>query len=512
MRDSSLAVTLPSLSISLNRIYPFRRKKQAGKERWYEKISLSYTGQLSNSITTKEDQLFKSNLIKDWRNGMQHRIPIDATFQLFKYINVSPHFTFRDIMYASRINRSWDEDKQKEVCDTTYGFYNLYDWNVGVTVNTTLYGFYKPLKKIFGDKITAIRHVFKPSVSFSYAPDFKAERYGYMDSYVKTDANGEVTTVNYSPYSNGIYGYPSGGKQGMINMSVSNNLEMKVKSERDSTGERKISLIDELSASLSYNMAAQKRQWSDLSTRIRLKLTKSYTVSMAAVFATYAYAFDENGRVVQSDRTEWSYGRFGRFQGLSQNLSYTFNNQTWQKIQGLFGRGKKNTNTDSEQEDSEASASDEDANVDPDIKKARSGGKKKVKAKVDEDGYLAFSIPWSLSVSYGISMYEDRTKKINVRSMRYPYSFNQTLNFSGYIRISDGWNITYTSGYDFTNKRISMTTASVSRDLHCFEMSCSVVLRPYSSFNFTFRARANELADALKWNKRSSYSSNIEWY
>lgn len=512
MRDSSLAVTLPSLSISLNRIYPFRRKKQAGKERWYEKISLSYTGQLSNSITTKEDQLFKSNLIKDWRNGMQHRIPIDATFQLFKYINISPNFTFRDIMYASRINRSWDEDKQREKCDTTYGFYNLYDWSVGVSVNTTLYGFYKPWKKLFGDKISAIRHVFKPSVSFSYAPDFTSERYGYTDSYVKTDANGDVTTVHYSPYSNGIYGYPSGGKQGMINMSVSNNLEMKVKSDRDSTGERKISLIDELSASLSYNMAAKQRKWSDLSTRIRLKLTKRYTLSMAAVFATYAYAFNENGQVVTSDRTEWSYGRFGRFQGLSQNLSYTFNNQSWQKIQALFSRSKRVGDADSETSESSETDSDEDANVDPEIKKARSGGKKKVKAKVNEDGYLSFSIPWSLSVSYGISMFEDRTKKINVRSMRYPYSFNQTLNFSGFVRIADGWNITYTSGYDFTNKRISMTTASVSRDLHCFEMSCSVVLRPYSSFNFTFRARANELADALKWNKRSSYSTNIEWY
>lgn len=512
MRDSSLAVTLPSLSISLNRIYPFRRKKQAGKERWYEKISLSYTGQLSNSITTKEDQLFKSNLIKDWRNGMQHRIPIDATFQLFKYINISPNFTFRDIMYASRINRSWDEDKQREQCDTTYGFYNLYDWSVGISANTTLYGFYKPWKKLFGDKITAIRHVFKPSVSFSYAPDFTSERYGYTDSYVKTDANGDVTTVHYSPYSNGIYGYPSGGKQGMINMSVSNNLEMKVKSDRDSTGERKISLIDELSASLSYNMAAKQRKWSDLSTRIRLKLTKRYTFSMAAVFATYAYAFNENGQVVTSDRTEWSYGRFGRFQGLSQNLSYTFNNQSWQKIQALFSRSKRASDADSETSESSETDSDEDANVDPEIKKARSGGKKKVKAKVNEDGYLSFSIPWSLSVSYGISMFEDRTKKINVRSMRYPYSFNQTLNFSGFVRIADGWNITYTSGYDFTNKRISMTTASVSRDLHCFEMSCSVVLRPYSSFNFTFRARANELADALKWNKRSSYSTNIEWY
>ncbi len=512
MRDSSIAVSLPSLSISLNRFYPFRRKKMAGKERWYEKISMSYSGQLSNSITTKEDKLFKSNLIKDWRNGMQHRIPIDATFQLFKYINISPNFTFRDIMYASRVNRSWDEEKQREVNDTTYGFYNLYDWSVGISVNTTLYGFYKPWKKLFGDKITNIRHVFKPSVSFNYAPDFTTERYGYTDSYVRTDEHGNVSTVVYSPYSHGIYGYPSGKKQGMISMSVSNNLEMKVKSDRDSTGERKISLIDEFGASLSYNLAAKERQWSDLSTRIRLKLSKSYTFSMAAVFATYAYAFDERGNVVRSNRTEWSYGRFGRFQGMSQNLSYTFNNQTWNKLRDLF-RGKRDGD-DEQTGDADEDTSDDgtDANVDPDLKRSRKGAKKKVKAKVDEDGYLAFSIPWSLSVSYGITMAEDRTRQIKVRNMRYPYSFSQTLNFSGNIRIADGWNISYSSGYDFTNKRISMTTASLARDLHCFEMSGSVVLRPYSSFNFTFRAKANELADALKWDKRSSYSSNIDWY
>ncbi len=512
MRDSTISVSLPSLSLSLNRFYPFRRKKAAGKERWYEKISLSYSGQLNNSITTKESELFKSNLIRDWRNGMQHRIPIDATFQLFKYINISPNFTFRDIMYASRINRSWDKEEMKEVSDTTYGFYNLYDWNLGVSANTTLYGFYKPWEKIFGDKIIAIRHVLKPNVSFSYAPDFTTERYGYTDSYVRTDQYGNVSTVMYSPYSHGAFGYPSGKKQGMINMSLSNNLEMKVKSDRDTTGERKISLIDELSGSLSYNLAAKKQPWSNLSTRVRLKLTKSYTFSLAAVFATYAYAFDQRGNVVTSDRTEWSYGRFGRFQGMSQNLSYTFNNQTWQKLKDLFSGKRQEDNADNEDSDDEEDFDTEDANVDPDLKKSRKAAKKKVKAKVDEDGYLTFSIPWSLSVSYGITMSEDRSKKINVRSMRYPYSFTQTMNFSGHVRIADGWNISYSSGYDFREKRLSMTTASLSRDLHCFEMSCSVVLLPYSSFNFTFRAKSSELADVLKWDKRSSYSSNIEWY
>lgn len=510
LRDSSVSMTLPDLSISLNRFYPFRRKHQAGKERWYEKISMSYTGSLSNSINTKEDKLFKSNLVKDWRNGMQHRIPIDATFQVFKYINISPQFSLRDIMYTNRVMRSWDETTQKEVADTTYGFYNLYDWSLGVSANTTLYGFYKPWRKLFGDKIIAVRHVFKPSVSFSYAPDFTSSHYGYQRTYVKTDANGEVSTVTYSPYSGGIYSYPSGTKQGMITMSVSNNVEMKVKSDRDTTGERKISLIDELYGALSYNMAAETRPWSNLNTRIRLKLTKNYTFSMAAVFATYAYAFDKNGRVVTSDRTEWSYGRFGRFQGMSQNLSYTFNNETLSK---LFSRRSDRSTASNDETDTDTDTDAEDANIDPDLRNAKKGGKqKKQKAKVDEDGYLRFSLPWSFTVSYGISMAEDRSKQINVRRMRYPYSFTQTMNFSGYMRIAEGWNISFTSGYDFNYHELSMTTASVSRDLHCFEMSCSVVLRPYSSFNFTFRARANELADALKWDKRSSYSSNIEWY
>lgn len=510
LRDSSVSMTLPDLSISLNRFYPFRRKHQAGKERWYEKISMSYTGSLSNSINTKEDKLFKSNLVKDWRNGMQHRIPIDATFQVFKYINISPQFSLRDIMYTNRVMRSWDETTQKEVADTTYGFYNLYDWSLGVSANTTLYGFYKPWRKLFGDKIIAVRHVFKPSVSFSYAPDFTSSHYGYQRTYVKTDANGEVSTVTYSPYSSGIYSYPSGTKQGMITMSVSNNVEMKVKSDRDTTGERKISIIDELYGALSYNMAAETRPWSNLNTRIRLKLTKNYTFSIAAVFATYAYAFDKNGRVVTSDRTEWSYGRFGRFQGMSQNLSYTFNNETLSK---LFSRRSDRSTASNDETDTDTDTDAEDANIDPDLRNAKKGGKlKKQKAKVDEDGYLRFSLPWSFTVSYGISMAEDRSKQINVRRMRYPYSFTQTMNFSGYLRIAEGWNISFTSGYDFNYHELSMTTASVSRDLHCFEMSCSVVLRPYSSFNFTFRARANELADALKWDKRSSYSSNIEWY
>ncbi|MDO4930062.1 MAG: putative LPS assembly protein LptD [Bacteroidales bacterium] len=510
LADSSIDVTLPDLTISLSRVYPFKRKVMVGSEKWYEKISLTYTGIFSNSISTTESRLFKSNLIKDWRNGMRHSIPIQATFQLFKHINITPQISIRDYMYTNRVMRSWDTEAQQEVLDTTYGFYNLYDWSTSLSANTTLYGFYKPWKKVFGDKIIAIRHVFKPALSFSYSPDFTTSSYGYVKTYVKTDANGEVSTVSYSPYSNALYGYPSGTKSGTVTMSVSNNVEMKVKSDRDSTGEKKISIIDELYGSLSYNLAAQTRPWSNLSTRVRLKLTKNYTFSLSAVFATYAYAFDENGNVVTSDRTEWSYGRFGRFQGMSQNLSYTFNNQTFKK---LFSRDKKSETAPTDGPEDMEEIVTEDANMDPDqVASKNQGAKIKSKKRVDDDGYLAFSIPWSFTVSYGITMREDTSREINVRRMRYPYSFSQTMNFSGYIRIADGWNITFASGYDFEDHELTTTTATLSRDLHCFEMSCSMVLRPYSSFNFSFRATASELADALKWDKRSSYSSNIEWY
>lgn len=507
MRDSSLSMTLPGLDISLARFYPFKRKKMAGKERWYEKISMSYTGSLSNSINTKEDQFLKSNIIKDWRNGMRHSVPISATFTLFDYINISPQFSFTDRMYSHKVMKHWDETTQKEVNDTVWGFQNVYNYDMSVSASTKLYGFYTPL---FGKKIQTIRHVFTPSLSFSYAPDFGASRFGYYASYVKTDAEGNVSTVNYSPYSGSLYGVPGQGKTGSISLDVSNNVEMKLRTANDST--RKVSLIDELGGSLSYNMAAKSRPWSDLSMRVRIKTPWNYTFSMNAVFATYAYEFDENGRVRVGDRTEWSYGRFGRFQGMSQNLSYTFSNETFKK---LFGWGKgdsenRRPNADEDMEDDEVG----DTNVDPTLKNNEnmttksSGGE----SNIDEDGYLKFKLPWTFTVSYGISMSENTNAQIRVNRMRYPYKLTHTLNFSGNISISDGWNLSYSSGYDFNYHRLSMTTASISRDLHCFSMSASIVLSPYTSYNFTFSANASELADVLRWKKQSSYSSNIEWY
>ena len=513
MRDSTLSLTLPSLNWSVSRIYPFKRKKAMGEEKWYEKISFTYTGSLSNSITAKENEVFQKNIFKDWRNGVKHYIPISATFTAFKYINITPSFNYTERWYTHKIERSWDEERMRERQDTTYGFNRVYNYNLAISANTKLYGFYKPIKAIFGDKVQMIRHVFTPSVSYSLTPDFGHSRYGYYKSYTYTDSDGEVRTVDYSPYAGSLYGVPGKGRSGSINMDVSNNVEMKIKTDRDSTGVRKISLIDELGASLSYNMAAKTKPWSNLSTRIRLKLTKNYTFSLNSVWATYAYEFNENGRVIVGDRTEWSYGRFGRFQGMSQNFSYTFNNSTWskwkEKINKLLHPGEDEDEDTGAAQGGGAQAAPNKGERD---RNSSNSGKGEGSVELDEDGYMAFKIPWSFSISYGVSMRENTSAKINEKTMRYPYKLTQNMNFSGNIKISNKWNMNFSSGWDFDDKELTTTTLNISRDMHCFSMSCGVVLKPYTSYNFTIRANSAMLADALKYDQRSSAGGNVDWY
>ena len=515
MSDSSIALTLPDLNISLSRFYPFKRRHAAGAERWYEKISVSYTGQISNSINTKEDRLLRSNLIKDWRNGMQHRIPVSGNFTLFNYINVSPSFNFTDRMYTNKVTKSWNRATQKEVSDTTYGFHNIYNWDLSLSASTKLYGMFIPNRKIFGDKIQAIRHVITPSVSFSYAPDFGSSRYGYYSTYQRTNADGSVELVDYSPFSNGLYSVPGRGKTGNVSFSFDNNIEMKIKSDKDSTGIRKISIIDNLGFRMSYNMAAKEKPWSDLSVDLRLKWWKNYTFNLNAVFASYAYELDSNGMPYVGNHTYWGMGKIGRFQGMSQNISYTL---TPEKIKKLFGGGGDDNDTKSKRNDPEAEGVDTDieSNVDDDMIEGQRSARRKGsghKAKTDDDGYMSFSMPWSITFGYGITMRESNDiNRFNYKTMRYPYTFSQTLNFSGNLRISDGWNISFSSGYDFEHHALSMTTASLQRDLHCFNMSCQVVLAPYTSYNFTFRCNASTLTDALKYDKRSGYSNAVQWY
>lgn len=516
LKDSTISISLPDLTLDLAQFYPFKRKKMVGEERWYEKIYVKWGAKFNASINTKENKLLKSSFAKDWSQSIHQSISTGSSFTLMKYINVSPSFSLNDDIYLTRQNKYWDETTMAEKTDTVSCFGNVYNWQLGMNISTSLYGFFVPSRKIFGDKIMAIRHVLKPTVTLSYAPDFSSSAYGFYGSYSYTDKDGALQTVQYKRYANSSVSNQMTGK---VSFSLDNNLEMKVKSDKDTTGFKKISLIDQLKITSGYNFAATTRPWDDLTVDIHVKWFKNFDFSTQARFATYAYeVYDDNGteKVRIGERTEYSYGRFGRYQGISQNFTF---NLTPDKIRKWFHpelrdkdkKKNKNGRDDDEDEDDEYG----DPNADKSMLKGSKSNKheKGGKASTDSDGYMAFSMPWSFNINYSIGVAENTSGTFNKKTMRYPYKFTQRLSFSGNLSLSAGWNISFQSGYDFDYRKLSPTTASLSRDLHCFAMSCTVNLYPQTSYMFNFRCNAATLADALKYDKQGSvYSNNVKWY
>lgn len=510
--DSALAVTLPNLTATMTRIYPFKRKNAVGSERWYEKISMSYTGSFSNSIDTKENMILHSNFQKDWKNAVQHNIPVSATFTLLNYLQISPSFNYRERWYTNKIEKEYDSQKQSLVArDTTYGFYRVYDYNASVSASTTLYGFFKPLP-FFGDKVQMIRHRMEPSISFSATPDFGSSRYGYYRTYVYQDANGVDHTEYYSPFANGMYGVPSRGRTGSIGFSVNNNVEMKIRSNADSTGFKKISLIDQLSLSGSYNLAADSFQWSNLSASLRLKLTKSYTLQLSGIFDTYTY--NENGQRVNIPR--WRAGKgFGRLMATQTSFSYTFNQDTFKK---WFGdkdekKGKQPVGKDANGNTPETQSDENNLETTTGGKEGggRLLGQKKDTGETDADGYLITTVPWSLTFNYSLTLGYN-SAKFNRSTREYAYKLTHALSFNGNIQPTKNWKFNFNATYDFDNHKLSYMTCNITRNMHCFQMTASVIpVGRYKSYAMSIAVSSSLLKD-LKYDKRSDYRNGQTWY
>lgn len=511
-QDSSISVTLPSLNISLTRIYPFKRKNMVGKERWYEKIAFQYTGELRNTINTKDSLLFKSNLVKDWQNGMNHSIVVSSAFNLLKYININPSVSYRERWYTHKVHKQiHPESHQLVPLDTVWGFNRVYDYDASVSLSTTLYGFFKPLP-FLGDKIQMIRHRFEPSVSISGAPDFGDPRFGYYATATYMDYDGEVYMQNYSPFEGQLFAPPGRGKRGYIDMSVSNNLEMKVKSDRDSTGVRKISLIDNLRLGIGYNMAADSFKWTDLSASLRLKLSKQFTLNLTGTFDTYTYKASEDGtRGIKVDIPRWKAGKgIGRLKQTGTSFSYTFNQDTFKK---WFGKKDDKENTAGAAGDSGANEGDapppaEDGATDGAGGRLRSG-QQQSDGEFDSNGYMINNIPWSFSFNYGMQLGYGNFDPVK---LEYKYRVSHSLGFNGNIQPTKGWSFNFNATYDFDHHKISYMNCAISRNLHCWQMSCNFIpVGPYKSYSFTIAVSSSLLQD-LKYDKRSTYRDNLEWY
>ena len=521
-KDSTLNVTLPSLTVSMSRIYPFKRKVRVGKEKWYEKISLQYNGSFTNSITCKEDYFLKSNFVKDWNNNLKHTLSSSASFTLFKYISITPSVNFNDRMYFSRVDQSWNEELNQVQKDTVMGFYNVYDFNASVSMSTKLYGFYIPFRKWFGDKVDRFRHVMTPSVSFSYRPDFGkdywAKRYGgFYGSYdqlittrdeagnivPKLDENGLpiYEVVHYSRFKEA----PGRGAAATLGFSLGNNLEMKLRNDKDTTGKdpyKVYSIIDNLSISGGYNFIADSMNWQNFSVNLRIKIPKvNYTINLSGQFDPYMYTTTASGSHVRCNELYWNHGRFPHFLGTSTSFSYTFNNDV---VKGWFNKDKKAKGNESgEGEDTTGQDGNETIGNE---------GKKRGDEKAKDDGYLFADIPWSLSVSY--SLRYGAGSEWDEKRNYYKMEFRHNLSFSASIGLGSGWKASTSLSYDVNAKKLSYTSINVSRDLHCWSMSASFVpFGPYKSYTFHIGVNASMLKD-LKYDTSSADATGrrVDWW
>ncbi len=512
-QDSTLAVSFPNINLTLSQYAPFRRKRRVGGEKWFEKIRISYQGQMQNSLTARQDEFFKKSLVKDWRNGIKHSLPVSATFNVFNYINISPSVSINDRMYFNKVRRSWDPNSAAEICDTTHGFYNIFDFNASISMDTKIYGFWKPLK-IFGDKIQMIRHVLTPTISFSASPDFGAKLWGIYGSYGYTDAYGNPQTRQYSYFDNAIFGVPGRGKTGMVTVNLANNLEMKVKSDSDSTGVKKISLIENLTIQQSYNFAADSLRWSNIETSLLLRLTKNFNLNLRATWDPYTYSVTPSGTPVKVNRTRLQAGKgFAKLSSTGTSFSYTFTNDTFKrKKSDNSGDGGGDTFDRNYGDDVDRRNGDNDSDEDDFAAKAtarREKNRKNNESDSDADGYEAWSVPWSLSFNYSVNY---GYGAFDYEKMDYRGKWTQNLSFNGSIRPTKNWNIAFSASYNFDLHKIAYANCSISRDLHCFTMTCSFIpVGPYKSYNFHIAVKSSLLKD-FKYDKRSSSSNGVTWY
>ncbi len=462
-------VSLPEMTFTVNRFYPLRGKSK--KKRFYEDLSVSYTMNLRNTISTTDSVLFdKVTLEQNMQAGASHKIPISLPIKVLKYFTLSNSINFTDRMYSRSIRKYWENDTTivagdtldpGERIDTVPGFRNSYNYSISSSLSTKLFGIVA-FKK---GPLRAIRHVLTPSVSFSYTPDFGAAKYGYYGTYV----DGDGREISYSHFEGSLYGSPPGQKSGRIGISLGNNLEIKVPSRKDTiTGLRKIKLIESFSISGNYDLSRDSLNMSMITMSGRTTLWKNLNIQYGSVWDPYAadsagsrinkYEWDVNRRLLRLDNTSW-------------RLSFGFE------------LGDKDFNKEKKPEN----ATDDEMN----------------EIESNPDDYVNWNIPWSLNFNYNFT-YTNNLDYINY--IKVPTeTIVQTLSFAGQINITPKWKFTFNSGWDFTQNKLSYTSINLYRDLHCWEMRFSwIPLGVRQSWNFSINVKASILQD-LKLNKKKDF-------
>ena len=481
-QTKAISVTLPTVSFNVSRFYPFKRAVKIGKDRWYEKISMSYSGKLTNSVSATESDIFSRQTLDNMRNGVQHTIPVQASFNVLNYINITPSFNYNERWYFKKVDRQWNpETNTAEELDPQYGFYRLYDYTTALSFSTTLYGMWQVREKYKNFKLQAIRHTFSPSISFSYAPDFSNQKYGYFKT-VQSDSTGRTTV--YSPFADNAYGTPSQGRSMAMSFSLSQSLEAKVLSKRDSTGIKKISLIDDFSISGSYNFLADSMKLSNISLSLRSTFSGKIGINLRATLDPY----EVSPEGIRYNKLTWRRGNLGRIINTGWSFGYSFKSRDNTKQPAI-------NDINSVPPEYMNPFYDPYGTMDPVLRR-----------QYMANAYYDFSLPWNIGFNYAVNY---SVSYVNNGTTGIRRNITQTIGFNGSITFSPKMAATFSGGYDIATNKLTTSSISITRDLHCWQMSFSwIPFGYYKSWSFHIGVKAASLQD-LKYDKSQSMYDNL---
>ena len=490
-----MTASLPEITLTVNTFYPLQKVGKAGKKRWYQSLSMGYTMNGKMYVNDVDTVLFKgftedfggwarSFIRNHAQMGIRHSMPISATIKLLKHFSWTNSVGLNDYMYFQRTEQQWIHDTDSTghlQIDTLLGFHNLVDFNATTKITTKIYG----MKYFSGGPIRAIRHVFTPEIGFTYRPNFGDPKWGVYGSYI--DGNDKLQTYNKFPRA--LYGTPSQTQQGLLTYNFINNLEIKVPSKSDTiTGLTKIPILESFNISGNYDVTKDSLNFSPISISGRTTLFKKLGINYNSSWDLYAadslgrrinrFEIIDNGRLFRKTGSSWRF-----------SLSYSFNQNDLKKLQGKKGSQEVRNEINENAKKS--------GMFDPDELNEILG---------NPNAYIDWTTPWSLSISYNL------TYTTSIAYAAYmgiaTNTYVHTLGLNGDISITPKWKVTFSTGWDFVNNKISYTNLSVYRDLHCWEMRFNwIPIGTYKSWNFTINVKASALKD-LKYEKKKDYRDN----
>lgn len=446
-------LSLPDIGLTMSRIVPF--SKPGVRKQFLKNFGFSYSSSLQNRITVRDSNLFRASTLDSMKVGMVHRIPVNTSFKVLKHITVNPGMSYTDYWYMRTIERSYDQENDSLIENTLSGFSRAGAYSASVNFTTIIYG----SKSFKRGKIYALRHVMRPQISANFSPDYTmSRRAGFRE--VQTDSSGN--TLRYSIYEQSLMGFPSGTARGGLSFSLGNNLEMKVRSAKDTAngGVKKVKLLEALNFSSSYNFLADSLKLAPLSINGQTALFNG-KLRMNFNGLLQPYALDSvNGRLQTVNRFEWNEnGKIGRLSQAGLSFNTNLNRDALKSVQ---------QNNRLSEQDRQIINSHPYAFVD-------------------------FNVPWSLNLNYNLNMRRSGYEKPELV---------QSVTFQGDVNLSPGWKIGYSSGYDLSSKELMISKIDLYRDLHCWEFTFSWIPNGFrKSFEFIIRAKPGSLQD-LKINRR----------